>query len=170
MEKAINLPEDEELEIALPKPPLESKHKCSKHKKTKSKECEEQELNPKPTKEPEAVIKSLKDAQRICNALHPECRGIVEEVRTGRFLLRHSGVPRNLVLSAPNGGGYHGVAYQKNLPTYIFSNNNVYLKYCPGRIGHIQPYAKPLTVDIVDGKLEGYHMYEFHIDFTVSIV
>ena len=119
----------------------------------------------KPGKKPpsikEAWIGNLKDAKRFCEAMVPECRGIVEDKRNNHYLLRHSGAPRNFVITAKS----HNDPSSKE---YLFQKRNVYLRYCPGKMGFLQHYNKTLFVKLVNDKIEGWHMYKFKGTFSVS--
>ena len=148
MEKALNLPENEKLPV-----PKEIPYAYAKKMKSQSKTT-----TPKPIP---TNITSLKDAKKICEALSPECRGILEDPKTNTYLLRHGGAPRNFVVTSGSADG--------GIKKYTFANTNVYLKYCPGVMGYLQHYTNPLPVTIMDNLVLGSHRYKYVIDFTVSV-
>ena len=149
MEKALRLAPNEKL--PMPKEPLPEDQK-------KSKKDAPMSTTAKPIP---AVITSLKDAQKICEALSPECRGVLEDKKTNLYLLRKGGAPRNLVVSSvpQNSNG------EKR---YFFSNKNAYLKYCPGVMGYLQPHTEAIPISIKDNKVEGWHHFKYVIDFKVT--
>ena len=149
-EKALKLPEGGKL-------PMPKEIPWAQNKKLQ-KAAPPDPNEPKPIP---AIITSLKDAQKICDALSPECRGVLEDVKTNTFLLRHGGAPRNLVVSAvpQNADG------EKR---YFFSNKNTYLKYCPGVMGYLQALKDPIRVTIENNQVVDWHNYKYVIDFTVS--
>ena len=115
----------------------------------------------KPPRFIEVFIGNLRDAKRFCEAMVPECRGIMEDKKNNRYLLRHGGAPRNFVITAQS----HNDPSSKQ---YRFKKRNVYLRYCPGKMGFLQHYNKTLFVKQVNNKIKERYMYKFKGTFSVS--